>query len=386
MDSKSVDEIRAAVEERKTAEQELMEERAAIQEEGGATQHGHGAFPVLKNASQWIQEPPRDPDQILADTFDRGDKIVLIGSSKSRKTFFLLQMLVSIAAGLLFMGWHTPQRRTLLHIQLEIQEHHFHRRLISVCRSLGVSPADLGDRLLILNARGMGLSGRQGIEKIRLYADKIKPDLISIDPLYKILTGDENSNSNDGMKGTLDMFDSLAKQTGASVLYVHHDRKGVPGDHAITDRGAGGGVLARDYDASIVMTPHATEEDAFVIETSLRNYRPQEPFTVLWTENEETGGYCFEERLDILATKKTSKASKTVPALDTYLPEAAEILGHDEMKAAEFRQLFKEKTGLGDKKIRGFMAFATAGGNPHITERSDLQAKNIKWIRFRGID
>lgn len=336
----------------------------------------------LKNAGEWLQEDIQEADQILTDIFDRGDKVVLIGSSKSRKTFFLLQLLLSIAAGRSFLGWHIPKPRRVLHIQYEIQAHHFHRRLIRMCRAMGITAADLGDRLLILNARGMGLSGKQGIEKISLYATKARPDLISLDPLYKILTGDENSNSSDGMKGTLDLFDGLAVQTGASVAYVHHDPKGNAGDRNITDRGAGGGVLGRDFDASIVMTPHASEDDAFVIETSLRNYRPQEPFTALWTEDENTGGYCFEERLDIIAAKRTSKTSKQSPAFDSYLPTAAVILGDREMKAKEFREQFKIKTCIGDKKVRGFMAFATAGGSPYLLERSDPQANNIKWVRL----
>lgn len=336
----------------------------------------------LKNAGEWLQEESKELDQILTDVFDQGDKVVIIGSSKSRKTFFLLQLLISIAVGRSFLGWHIPKPRRILHVQYEIQEHHFHRRLKRMCHAMGISPADLGDRLLILNARGLGLSGQQGIEKIRLYADEARPDLISLDPLYKVLTGDENSNSNDGMKGTLDMFDGLAEQTGAAVAYVHHDPKGNAGDRNITDRGAGGGVLGRDFDASIVMTSHASEDDAFVIETSLRNYRPQEAFTALWTEDECTGGYCFEERLDIVATKETSRSKLKKPAIsfDEYLPAAMSILGDKEIALSEFKASFKTKTGLADKKVDGFMEFAQAGGCPFINSRVDKAEKNKKYL------
>jgi hypothetical protein len=343
-------------------------------------------LPPLVNADDWLQTDPPEPDQILTDIFDRGDKVVLIGSSKSKKTFFFLQLLIDIATGRSFLGLHIPKPRRILHIQYEIQAHHFHRRLRKVCRAKGIT--DLGGRLFILNARGLGMSGAAGIEKIRLYAEEVKPDLISLDPLYKVLTGDENSNSNDGLKGLLDAFDGLAETTGAAIMYAHHDPKGTPGDRATTDRGAGGGVLGRDFDASIVMTPHATEEDAYVIETSLRNYRPIEPFTALWSEDESTGGYCFEARLDILATKKTSKSKEPPPAFDSYLPTAAGILGDQETALSEFLEAFKTKTGLSDHRIRGFMAFATAGGLPYIETREDKAARNKKWLRsgkeFRG--
>jgi len=377
-DQELADEERASIQADGISREEI---RRQVQERAAAQGKARDIFPLLKNAASWILEPPKDPDQILSDVFDRGDKVVLIGSSKSRKTFFLLQMLLSIAAGRAFLGWRISKPRKVLHVQFEIQEHHFHRRLLRMCPAMSINPSDLENRFQILNARGRNISGPEGIEKVGLCARILHADIISFDPLYKVLTGDENSNGADGMKGTLELFDRLAEDTGAAIIYAHHDPKGTPGDRSITDRGAGAGVLARDYDASIVMTTHATEDDAFVIETSLRNYRPQEPFTVLWTENEDTEGYCFEERLDILATKKTSKASKTAPELDTYLPMAFEILADKEMQAREFKKLFKEKTGIGDKKIRGFLAFATAGGSPHIVERSDPQSKNLKWIR-----
>ena len=339
-------------------------------------------LPPLINAAEWLLEEPPDPDQIVADVFDKGDKVVLIGSSKSKKTFFLLQMIICIATGRSFLGLHIPKPRRILHIQYEIQGHHFHRRLKRMCRALGVEKSDLGDRLWIVNARGAeGMSGAPGVDKMRRLAGVAAPDLITLDPLYKVLTGDENSNSRDGLKGLLDSFDGLAEHTGAAISYAHHDPKGTPGDRATTDRGAGGGVLGRDYDASVVMTAHATEEDAFVIETSLRNYAPMEPFTVVWAVDESTGGYCFEKRLDILATKKTSRSSAPPPAFDTYLPVALSILQSNEIALSDFLPTFKKKSGLSRQRIRGFLAFATAGGNPFIVERTDIDAWNKKYLR-----
>ena len=252
-----------------------------------------------------------------------------------------------------------------------------------MCQALGVS--DLGQRLFILNARGLGMSGDPAIDKIKLYAKQVKPDLITLDPLYKLLIGDENSNSSDGLKGLLDSFDTLAETTGAAVMYAHHDAKGSPGDRAKTDRGAGGGVLGRDYDAALFMTPHALEPNAYVIETSLRNYRPLEPFTVSWAEDFISDGYKFDARPDIPPCKKTSQTKKQqAPSVDTYLPVAAAILGEEEMKAADFRDIFKAKTGLSDKNIRGFLNLAVAGGKPKILERTDSMQNNVKYYRIGG--
>ena len=96
-------------------------------------------------------------------------------------------------------------------------------------------------------------------------------------------------------------FDELAEQTGAAIIYVHHDTKGSPGDKDIRDRGAGSNVLGRDYDACVTLTAHASDPDATVVEVLLRNYPPQDPFTIVWSCDEVPGGYRFNMAEDMSA-------------------------------------------------------------------------------------
>lgn len=337
-------------------------------------------LPTTVNAADLLVSTPPEPDQIMADTFDVGDKIALIASSKLKKTFFLLQLLLCLAAGKPFFNWRIPKPRRILHVQFEIQDHHFHRRVKRMAKALGITSADLGDKFHILNARGLGIAGPEGIKKIGIMANKIKPEIISFDPLYKIATGAENTVED--LKGILNSFDVLAKTTGAAIFYVHHDAKGNSGDRDVRDRGAGSNVLGRDYDAAITLTPHAAEEDAAVIETLLRNYRPQEPFTVLWVEDDETGGYRFEERQDITPEKKTSKTKTQPPALSTYLQAAFSILGDKEIEIASFKESLKKQTSLSDNRIRDFVNWANAGGNPYILTREERgKGLHKKWVK-----
>lgn len=339
-----------------------------------------GELPATVNVADWLESEPPDPDQIITDTFDVGDKVALIASSKLRKTFFLLMFLLCLAAGRSFLSWRIPKPRRILHIQFEVQGHHYHRRVKRMAKAVEIKSADLGDRFHVLNARGLGLSGPAGIAKIGLLAAAIKPDIISFDPLYKVATGAENAAED--LKGILNSFDELAKATDAAILYVHHDSKGNSGDKDVRDRGAGSNVLGRDYDAAITITPHAQETDTAVVETLLRNYRPQEPFTIQWIEDKETGGYRFEERPDILPEKKTSLTRPQAPALSEYLPAATSILNAEEMEIAPFKELFKQRTGLGDTRIKNFMAWATAGGNPYLITREERGIGiHKKWIK-----
>jgi len=148
--------------------------------------------PQPVNASELLSSEPPKPDQIIKDFIDVRDKLAIIGSSKLRKTFFLLQLLLCIAAGRDFLSWLIPKARRIFHIQYEIQSHHYHRRIRNMAKTLHILPDDLQDRFQILNARGLGLSGLEGIEKIVKIVKPFEPEIISFDPLYKVAAGAEN--------------------------------------------------------------------------------------------------------------------------------------------------------------------------------------------------
>jgi hypothetical protein len=334
---------------------------------------------LFKNAATWLDVDPLPADQIIENIFDAGDKVAIIGSSKLMKSFFLQQALLCFAAGRPLFDWRIPKPRRCCHIQYEVKEHHYHRRLRRLAAAMNIQPSDLGDRLHILNARGLGLTGPAGLEKIKHILYHLKPQIISFDPLYKVADGIENAA--ESMKVILNAFDELAEATGAAIQYVHHDAKGSPGDRDIRDRGAGSNVLGRDYDACFTLTAHASDPDAIVIETLLRNYKPQEPFTIQFMEDETTGGYKFELRPDILATKKTSANAKQAPSLDVYLPVALEILNNEIMEINLFKAELKKKAGISDHRVKGFVSWVTAGGNPKLETRQERgRGKNEKWI------
>jgi len=334
----------------------------------------------LKNVSNLLLETPEPPDQILADIFDTRDKFVIIGSAKMKKSFFTMMLMLCLAAGRDFFAFRVPKPRRVVLIQLEIQALHFHRRVIGIAKALGITPTDLADRFRVINCRGLGVEGHEGVELVGNVVESLKPEIILFDPLYKISSGSENAAED--AKLILSDFDALIERTGAAVGYVHHDAKGASGDRNIRDRGAGSNVINRDYDACFTLTPHATNAEAVVIETLLRNYKDPKPFTVLWEADDCTGGYCFAEHSDIVPEKKTSKTRTPLPSLDTYLPVAAAILTDKEMEIAKFKEVFKGKSGLSDNRIRDFLTWAVAGGKPYLDTRSDRgRGKNKKWIR-----
>ena len=100
--------------------------------------------------------------------------------------------------------------------------------------------------------------------------DKLAPKLIRralkknyiaviIDPIYKVLTGDENSA--DQMAHFTNQFDKVATELGSSVIYCHHHSKGSQGGKKSMDRASGSGVFARDPDALIDLVELEVSEE-----------------------------------------------------------------------------------------------------------------------------
>ncbi len=92
--------------------------------------------------------------------------------------------------------------------------------------------------------------------------DKLAPKLIRraqkknyiaiiIDPIYKVITGDENSA--DQMAKFCNQFDLICNRLGCAVIYCHHHSKGAQGQKSAMDRASGSGVFARDPDALLDM-------------------------------------------------------------------------------------------------------------------------------------
>ena len=164
---------------------------------------------------------------------------------------------------------------------------------------------DIGHRLHILNGRGYATLTVEGVGAV---AKNLGAQIIVFDPLYKFATGDENSAQD--MKPVLASFDQLARDTGAAVVYVHHDPKGDASERDIRDRGAGSGVLARDYDAAITLTAHRDNPDTAVIHTLLRNHPPRPAFCATWMD----GRFVY----DLEAAVVTGKGGKYDQAFVEY--------------------------------------------------------------------
>lgn len=99
----------------------------------------------------------------------------------------------------------------------------------------------------IWNLRGKSVPMDKLAPKLIRRAAKKDYIAVIIDPIYKVITGDENSA--DQMANFCNQFDKVCTELGCAVVYCHHHSKGSQGGKKSMDRASGSGVFARDPDA-----------------------------------------------------------------------------------------------------------------------------------------
>ena len=270
-------------------------------------------LPPPLEAGDWSAEELPEPDQVLANAIDTNTKNVVVAPSKARKSFLLLQLALCLAAGLaMFLVWSIPRARRVLLLQFEITPIHFHKRLCRLMRGLGIQKEQLAGRLHIINARGCDV-GIFSEDEIVRHALALKAEVIILDPIYKLIDGDENKT--EVMKPLLRMFDQVANRTGAAIIYAHHTGKGVAGDRQAIDRMVGSGVMARDFDTQLSLVPHV-QDGLLVCEQIARSYPPLKPFSLAWKDE-----CCCFELSDEPAAVRTSMTRQR--------PAAPEVAAED---------------------------------------------------------
>lgn len=211
-------------------------------------------LPPIVDAWERYQQGPvvLDPEAI-AGLVRTKRKLMITGPSKGAKSFFMIELAVHMVAGVPFLGMpvaHGP----VLYLNLELDREEFWQRVFDVCAALELDPEQALHGLKVWNLRGKArpleqLAPRLIRQCARMFPDGEGPVAIMLDPLYKINSGDENSNAD--MARFVGNFDRIIEETGALLVYSHHHTKGASAGKKVLDRGSGAGVLARDYDAQI---------------------------------------------------------------------------------------------------------------------------------------
>lgn len=202
-------------------------------------------MPELESLSDFWKDMPTLSPCLIDGVLRQGHKMLLAGPSKAGKSFALIELCIAIAEGRRWLQWQCT-RGKVLYVNLELDRASCLHRFKDVYEALGWNPVNISN-IDIWNLRGKSVPMDKLAPKLIRRAQKRNYIAIIIDPIYKVITGDENSA--DQMANFCNQFDKVCTDLGCAVIYCHHHSKGSQGGKKSLDRASGSGVFARDPDA-----------------------------------------------------------------------------------------------------------------------------------------
>lgn len=214
-------------------------------------------LPDLETVADVWENIPELAPPLIDGILRQGHKMLFVGASKAGKSFLEIELCIAIAEGRSWLGRMCTQGR-VLYINLELDRASCLHRFKDVYQALGVPPENL-QNIDVWNLRGRSVPMDKLVPKLIRRAAKQNYIAIILDPIYKVITGDENSA--DQMAHFCNQFDRICTELGCSVIYCHHHSKGVQVGKRSMDRASGSGVFARDPDALLDMIELGLDED-----------------------------------------------------------------------------------------------------------------------------
>jgi RecA-family ATPase len=245
--------------------------------------------------SAWDNLPDLSPP-LINGVLRQGHKMLIAGPSKAGKSFSLIELCVAFAEGKEWLGWKCAQGR-VMYVNLELDRASCFHRFKDVYTALGWNPESLHN-IDIWNLRGKSVPMDKLAPKLIRRAAKKNYIAIIIDPIYKVITGDENSA--DQMAAFCNQFDQICEKLKTAVIYCHHHSKGVQGGKKSIDRASGSGVFARDPDAILDLIELDLNDDILKQEKNKASCKVSEK----WLEK-YVCGWKNEVSLDDLCSEKS---------------------------------------------------------------------------------
>lgn len=206
-------------------------------------------LPEPESISDVWKDLPQLSPPLIHQVLRQGHKMLIAGPSKAGKSFALIELCIAIAEGREWFNWKCTQGR-VMYVNLELDRSSCLHRFKDVYETLGWQPEHLSN-IDVWNLRGKAIPMDKLAPKLIRRASKRGYIAIVIDPIYKVITGDENSA--DQMANFCNQFDKVCTELGCAVIYCHHHSKGTQGNKRSMDRASGSGVFARDPDAMLDM-------------------------------------------------------------------------------------------------------------------------------------
>lgn len=328
-------------------------------------------------AANYLAEEPPPIRWLLLNTLQAGDVGIVVAPGGTGKSWYLIQMGVSVATGIPLAGvWEVGETGSVLMLLAEDDAKQIQRRLHQL---IGALPADqllsvrdaLLSNLIIVprvaenNLLTTGSPSSREVELTELVDQIIAialqiPDLklIVIDPVSRFRGGDENTAQD--TTRFVEALEKIAKTTGASVIAAHHSNKSAfnssepsqsasRGSSALTDgvRWQMNLMTFSEKDAKNFGIPVEEKGVHLTATITKNNYAPPQPSVFL---KRKEGGYLDKSDLMPLAQVKTETLQAAIIELVSI-----ELKANRKYSKTAFTNQFAGEDGplkAGNNKIR----------------------------------
>jgi RecA-family ATPase len=283
-----------------------------------------------------LGEPAEVYAWVVKERLPAGGLGLLAGKPKAGKSTAARCLALAVARGAPWLGFATTPG-SVIYLALEekraeVREHF---------RSLG---ATAEDQILLLCAS----APLDALERLRREAERRRPVLIIIDPLFRFVRVDDG-NDYATMTAALEPLLVLARETGACVLLVHHLGKGERNDG---DNVLGSTAIFGAVDSALLMK----RTDKYRTLSSIQRYGEdlEEITIMLDTDTRDvSAGTSRAQAEQDEAARLILTFLKTAPAPVTEAELDASIEGRTQPRRAALRALVKqgevERSGRGGK-------------------------------------
>ena len=307
---------------------------------------------------------------------------MVVGRSKIGKTQFALQLSLHVATGVDFSHLKIPNSRRVHYFNGELRPLKIRERIEEVLNqrlfAINAMSSEGSENEVNLASKNFNITNIRGYipenpgelaEIILEQASRSKAELVILDPLYSLLDGSENESH--VAKEACMLMSRITKETGACVLYVHHDTKGKnTGDKDTIDRGSGSGLLQRFYDFSIILSEQKDDPNVIVVESCNRDYISIEPFCY------QRAG-CLFVPCEQEPEKRTTKSDRSGRLRPDTVEECRE------WAVERILRSFNEDTNLSTAELRRVI---TSQFSLSKRQAEQIETSLKEWIRGQGAD
>ena len=241
---------------------------------------------------EWEKTITAKRNEIVCGLFGERDIVNVVGGSKLGKTYYLAQMVLSIAAGIDFLDHKTQcPAGQLLILDYELHSDVLKERINHLIDAMRI-PQSVKRRIVYHTMRGHDF---RRIDDVCQWLQSIEAGrfgLVAFDALYRALPVGMSENDNREFAEIYNLLAITADAHGCAFVLPSHSSKGDQSKRKSIDVGSGAGAQGRACDTHIVLREHPRVSSLAQMTVDVRSFKPSPPVSLrfswpLWSVVEE---------------------------------------------------------------------------------------------------